>query len=340
MARKKEFKNVASYSSSKKKMLVGEDSCRRQYFYYCYGYWKGWWNKSRPPEGGPRAEQVYNAKHVENRFSWAGKVVHTQAAWGLKTAMEGRQWSREELRNTLLERARNMIDKGLDQARNQHAGNPKYRLQLVEILKNEEFDEDWLREYVRDRIIALTSVDDAWSGLPQNVNLYMRAMNNRQGIVVVEDLVSFEIEDMPVWLSIDLMMRHKRNPLTHGVILDWKTGRFREANEDQLHTYKAWAKSLNWQDVNMFLVHLGEGKTEVIEVSSNEDSVEITRKNVIEYKNILREMLVDGDIERNEPIEEKFTPTTNPQKCRDCAFQFICERDGTKPEDNPTLDDF
>lgn len=326
-----DFRNEVGYSASKRKML---DVCKRRFLYYCYTYWRGWWNRGRPPKD-KRAESAYNSKHVENRWSWSGKVVHAQAAWGLKTAMEGRRWTRENLRNAMLERAANDVTVGLKQAKEQESGNPKYRVQLTEIMRGEEIDEEYVRDRVRNGVLSLTSVDEAWIGLKKSVNLYVRATERRERIVMVEDLVSFQRKGVKVWLSIDLMMRGAINPTEQCVITDWKTGRPRDEDEEQVHLYRTFALDRGWKDATMLLVYLHGDRTRVKHIAPEGDSVAITDAAISEYIERLRPMLIDGDLQKNQPIESKFESTPNHEDCVDCSFQRLCERDGTKPSAGP-----
>lgn len=327
MARR-EFRNQLSYSASKHKML---DACPRRLFYYAYASWGGWWRGKSPPKDR-KSGDVYAAKHYETRFSWAGKVVHRQAEWALKTAMEGRKWTRETLRNRMLERASSEITNGLKQAREQRATNPKYTLRLLEIETGEGVDEEFIRDRVRGRILALTSVDDAWTGLSRNVNLFMRAMNARHKIVSVEDLMSHKVHGVTTWLACDLIMRSSRDPMRRCVIVDWKTGIPRDRDSDQIGQYGLWATSRGWSDAEMILVYLGDGTTKCVHKKIDSSTMDAARSRVKEYANQMRTMLADGDLDRNDPIESKFKPTTDPSRCQSCSFQIVCERDGTKPE--------
>lgn len=321
------FRNELTFSSSKAKM---KDQCERRYFYYSYVSWRGWWNGSKPPKDR-RAEEAYKAKYTDNMKSWAGRIVHGQAEWGLRAAMEGRRFTRENLRNRLMEQARLVLDKGLAEARARTGGSPKHRTILFEAEMEQALDEAWLRARVRSRLMALTGDDSSWHGMKTPVNLYMRAMENRENVVLVEELVQMTVLGVKVYLATDLVMRAAKSPTSHVVVVDWKTGQPRDSDIRQMHYYRAWAQSRGWKDAETILVYLGDGRTIVNRTSLEEDSRSILEGDVQRYLDWIRPKLVDGDIARNEAISDAFEATTDPSVCEDCVFQRMCERDGTKP---------
>ena len=321
------FLNELTFSSSKSKM---RKSCERKYFYYSYVSWRGWWNGKSPPKDR-RAEEAYKAKYTDDMRSWAGRIVHGQAEWGLRAAMEGRRFTRENLRNRLMEQAALVLDRGLSEARSRTGGSPKHRTILLEAEMERALDEEWLRSRVRGRLIALTGEDSTWHGMRTPVNLYMRAMNNRENVVLVEELVQMTVFGVKVYLVTDLVMRAAKSPTTHVAIVDWKTGKPREADVRQMHYYRAWAQSRGWTDAETILVYLGDGRTDVNRQELTGSSMRVLEDDVREYLDWVRPKLVDGDVSRNEPIADAFAPTTDPKVCEDCVFQRMCERDGTKP---------
>jgi hypothetical protein len=329
------FKNEVSYSESAANLL---QSCPRRYYYEKYKSWGGWWHgKNQPPEGGPEAEEAYVAKHVDNIAGWAGSLVHAQADWALKEAMSGAKWeSREVLRNVLLTRASKAIDGGLTQARMQKSGNPKKRLQLIEVDLGLKVDEDWLRDRVSSRVRALTSLGESWTGIAP-VNLFLRAMDHPDRIITVEDLLSYECRGLKVWFKIDLMMRSSKAP-DECVVVDWKTGVRKDSDDQQVHQYASWATD-KWRSVSLLLVYLGDGSTEVVKVACDKaTSREVAESRVEAFKLSLARRLVVGSLTRNEPVPARFEGTDDPRNCLKCPHQRMCERDGTKPASTPRLD--
>ena len=320
------FKNEVSFSPSSKKLL---ERCARQYWYGKYAYWNGWWYGNRPPVS-KTAEEAYTAKHMDTVYSWTGSIVHEVAARTLKAAQTGRPWHRGNLETAMLKEANARITKGLKQARTQKSGNPKKRLQLVEEEFGIAYDERWLRNRVDSRIRSLMSDDDKWNG-PGNVNLFLHALSRADRIVSVEDLFNHIHHATSVYLSIDLMMRSAHDPEHDCVIVDWKTGIPRDEDVLQVGQYGLWARKKQWQNITLLLIYLNEEGVEVRSVVAGESTIAAADEEINIFTDKLATMLVNGDLKKNVPIESKFEPTSDPGNCMRCAFQGMCERDGTKP---------
>ena len=304
-------------------------NCPREYWYTRYRSWNGWWYKSESPP--PRSEAAYVAKFAENVPSWIGSLIHQQAAWALKNASWTSKLDVSALRRKLVDGAVTKIDNGLRQARTQRSGNPKRRIQLVEVENDIEFNEQELRAQVVRLLESLTR--SSWDDGP---NLFLRALSVPDRIVSVEEMESFEVDGTSVHLAIDLLMRAKVDGDKNVVIVDWKTGRRRTGTAGhQATTYAAWAQHVGWQSVSPIFVYLdkngGGASVEIGQDVTPKFALEQIRENVSMFLEDLSPRLIDGDLNRNEAIEEMFEPTTNTRLCDFCRFQKLCSRDGTKP---------
>lgn len=321
------FRNVASYSHSKSKMM---GVCPLMYWRYTYGSWNGWWRSSKPPKN-ERAGEMYAAKHIESVPIWRGKLVHVAAERALKASMEGRKWSDNDgIRHFMLQRTRSMFGRQMDQALYQKTGSPKHRLILAELVRDDivDFDEVW--QSVESRINALTASDESWSGLNVPMNLFTRAINQPKRIVLVEDLVSFQHAGLTVWLATDLIMRSPKDN-RRCVIVDWKTGKKRKIDRMQMEVYGAWCTSKGWTSADGVIAYVGEDGVEVDYFEITEEMTSDANDRIEMFAEDLKDRLVNGDLERNEPILDKFESTDNPYYCGSCMFADICEREGTKP---------
>jgi CRISPR/Cas system-associated exonuclease Cas4 (RecB family) len=321
-----EIKNEVSFSASREKML---SRCDRQYWYHVYRSWKGWWADGNPPES-KEAESAYSAKFIDSASSLSGRVVHECAAWGLRRAIEGKAWTREELRAALTSRASKALDKALKAAKARANGNPKKTTRLLEIEMGLDWDEDELRDRTRSRLDALTSDDGAWVGDVEGANLYTRAAGRPERIIIVDELLSYKVDGRTVYIAADLIMKAKEP--RGAVVVDWKTGRPRDADEAQIVHYGAWAAAREFASVSMILAYLEEASVRSVAVGYPiEEARRMSTDRVRSFFERLSERLVDGDLDRNEPIEERFVPTADLSECARCPFQRICERDGAKP---------
>lgn len=318
------FKNVASYSHSKAKMM---GLCPLSYWRYTYGSWNGWWNRSRPPKD-PVAGSMYEAKHVESEASWRGKLVHTACERALKASMGGRRFGGPDgVKKFMLQRTEQMFERQWQQATQQKTGSPKHRLILRDV---DDINPDHVWSFVQKRIEVLCGPDELWTGMERNVNLFMRAVEQPKRIVLVEDLVSFQHAGLKVWLATDLIMRSNKGN-RRCVIVDWKTGKKRKTDRLQMETYGAWCATRGWAESEAVIVYVGEDQVEVDNFEITFEMSEFARDRIEMFAEDLRDRLVDGDLERNEPIREKFEATNNPVNCHTCPFNDICEREGTKP---------
>lgn len=321
-----ELRNEASFSSSRARIL---NECGRAYWYQVYASWKGWWSDGVPPES-KEAESAYWAKHQDTAPALSGRIVHEAAAWGLECMIEGRDWSREELRGALTSRAKSRLDIALKAAREKTGSNPKKTTRLVEIENGMEWSEEELRDRTRDRLIALTSDNDTWTGDLENENLYLRACSRPERIISVDKMLQYRHDGVLVFIAADLMMKSAKGRGV--VIIDWKTGKPQQKDEDQIIHYAAWAAEREFEFATMLLVYLEDGKAKTVAIGyPMEEARRLAVQAIDNFTTDLRKRLVDGDLIKNTPIESEFKPTADVSSCRTCSFQKICERDGTKP---------
>jgi len=319
-----DFKNELSFSASAAKML---NRCALLYWRQKYGSWGGWWSRGQPPTSD-EARDMYEAKHSDNLPSLAGGIVHNVAKRYLVMAMEGKQWERETLRNAMLQSAAVEVDRAMKQAtRKPWRGNPKKVTRLVEVECGEKLDEEWLRERIRTRILALTSLDDAWSN---GKNVFLSLVSRPKLLYTVEDLLRDDVHGITAYMMIDASIRSASGGV---IIIDWKTGARRDEDLRQIAQYAAWAQSQGWESIRVLLVYLGDGKTDVVEPPDIDIPAMVAEAHadVKNYLDNVRPRLVNGDLSLNRPIEGAFPATTDPDDCNLCTYRHICEREGTKP---------
>lgn len=332
-----DLKNTVRFSASREATL---DECERKFYYAVYLAHGGWWSRDRRPE--PRRAEAYQLCHLTTEVDLVGTLVHSFAEWALNQARRDgdflRRWGgREGIRDYMVNTADIKITEMLAQARSDVYGNPKEWTQLLSIKLGKQTNETWLRARVRSRLEALMAPDALWNnGNKPRINLLMRALAHHEGIVHVDELIRWTtpISGFPVesFLKHDLVMRNDRDP-SACVIIDWMIGCVKDDEEDPLDFYAAWAINNGWKRVDIALVTPSEGVTEVLWMTPDlAESANRAKFRMMSFIDKLRERLVDGDLEKNEPIEDRFVPTTDKIKCRRCQFQLLCERDGTKPK--------
>lgn len=327
-----DFRNDVCFSPSREKLLA---VCPRRFFYAVYLMWGGWYNGDRYDD--PRCKRAYELKNVNTEAEWAGKIVHDRAQWALDQARKRTDFVNEwggldKVRKTAQQQATRVIDEGLRQARTGLRGSPKRWVQLSSIVNGGAAEEEWIKDRVKRRIDGLFGPDELWTdGEGKHVNVMARALAKPKKIVHVEELIEWRVGAVKCFLKHDLVMRGV-DP-TNAVIIDWKTGIDKSVDEEQLDFYASWAISNGWKSATTGIAHLEHGRTvsmrwvEADPTNSNRR----TAARVADFIDALKARLVDGNTERNEPIEARFESTSDPANCYVCPFAVMCEREGTKP---------
>jgi PD-(D/E)XK nuclease superfamily len=322
-----DLKNELTFSASREKQL---DRCALLVFRQSYQSWGGWWRGQRPPDT-PTAEEAYKLKNAESAASYSGKLVHEAAAWTLKATMEGRKFELIQLRNTLMQRAAEQLDATIKRTREGGVRDPKRNPVLYDFTDDRE---EWLRERTRDRIIALTADGDAWSGDLSAFNPFTSAIQRREKIAAVEQTVSFTVAGVKVFLQIDAMLIGKSRDANdrHVVIIDWKTGRPKIEDREQVELYGFYTRSKQWNRVTAVLAYLNDGGTgETTLVPEQDDWESVVTARVERFRERMASMLADGDLVKNVPIRDRFTPTSDHRNCVACPFKGMCVRDKIEP---------
>ena len=146
-------------------------------------------------------------------------------------------------------------------------------------------------------------------------------------IVSVEELESFLVDGVKVWVKLDLAMRGKDDGSV--VIVDWKTGQHHAAEDIalQLGVYglygaRAWdlrpdqivALDVNLRDESM-TTHPIDAATLVEVEAYIQASIDAMRAAL-------------DDVPTNTASEERFPLTSDLWKCRRCRFRGACGREG------------
>lgn len=309
----------AFFSLSRARML---EECPRQFWYTVYGGENGWWFRNRPP-ASPRAEKLYQVRKTHTTVPVAiGLVAHSVMAWGIRSAAEfPGEMDRGVIRSRLTVRAAREI-----------SGFVKTAV----FIDQEDDPEELLRDGVRSAIMAATSDDTGWTGDLNGSNLYLRALSRPQKIMLCDEMVSFVVISevygpVTVWISPDVVIRGDEPK--SAVVIDWKTGSESLRHHDQIAVYMAWCATREWSHVKGFVSYLrGERGAEVQRTTASlQEASRSTADRVDVFMGQLAPRLVGRDLFRNEAVESKFEPTTNPSTCRGCFFASQCQKDGTKP---------
>ena len=168
------------------------------------------------------------------------------------------------------------------------------------------------------------------------VNIVMRSLKNffrsetlrralevgRERWLALEDLVSFHVGDVEVFLRMDLAYRDHDGRV---VIVDWKTGRNEgRFNEVQVAGYALYAAEQGWvqepEEISTELNYLVIPKA--VRRSVNGRKIEDARRFILKSAGNMKALLLDplGNVARL----EDFPMVERPSLCRRCNFRRLC----------------
>lgn len=307
------LRNELVWSTSRGRTFA---DCRRRYYYNYYGSWGGW-------ERGAdeRTREIYALKQLSARFLWAGGVVHDEIARILRKIRDGGEPPEpEQVVDDVVWKMRREFKESRDVEGDAFRSDPKRTFRLME----HEYDlqirpERWVE--TRDSVMRClrnffrSEAYETLRGLERESWLY------------VEDPASgperTKIGDLEVYAIPDCAFRDEAGTVH---VIDWKTGRKKGANWDQLALYALFAEdrwnvpatSVKAREVNLY--HGTETEHQL-----EDHLLDRLREKIRASLDEMHSMLVDGDAERNEPLEEEaFDLAEDTSICRWCFFQGVC----------------
>jgi hypothetical protein len=140
--------------------------------------------------------------------------------------------------------------------------------------------------------------------------------------LTVEDLVSFDVGGVPVFLRMDLAYRDREGRV---VIVDWKTGRGEgRFSEVQLAGYALYASEQGWaaspEEIQTELAYLAIPR--YVRRSVDRRKVDNARRFIEKSAGTMRALLLDPLA--NLARLEDFPMVERPQLCRRCNFRRLC----------------
>lgn len=275
-------------------------SCRRRYYYAYYA--------------ALADEEIRRLKRLSALPMWAGSVVHDTIEWFLKN--HDALPSPEE-QDALVRR---VVHAGMaSDWRESELGSLRFRL------FEHEYDVAVDKE---DKRLAVNTVMRSLRNFFRSETLRQALDVGRDRWLALEDLVSFHVGDVEVFLRMDLAFRDREGRV---VIVDWKTGR-REGrfNEIQIAGYALYATEQGWaaspEEIATELNYLVIPKAARRAVTGKK--VEHARSFIRKSAGNMKALLVDpvGNLARL----EDFPMIDRPSVCRRCNFRKLCF---PRPED-------
>ena len=285
-------------------------SCKRRYYYSYYG-------SLDDPE-------IHRLKKLSALPLWAGSVVHDNIEAFLRA--NDRLPSRDDQEAFI----RSVVHSGmLNDWRASELGPPPAagpepgletdRRQLPFRLFEHEYQIPVEQE---DKRLAVNIVMRSLKHFFKSDTLQRALEVGRERFLALEDLVSFHVGEVEVFLRMDLAYRDHDGRV---VIVDWKTGRNEgRFNEMQVAGYALYATERAWvgepEQISTELSYLVIPKT--IRRSVNRKAIENARSFILKSAGTMKALLVDPL--HNLARLEDFPMIDRPQVCRRCNFRRLC----------------
>jgi hypothetical protein len=270
------------------------NSCRRKYFYSYYL--------------APDDPEIHRLKKLSALPLWAGSVVHE--------TIEGFLKARDTLPSEAEQQAivhAAVHERLLGDWRDSEAASLRFRLFEHEYATTVEAE---------DKKIVVGTVMRSLRNFFKSPVLQEALAVGRSQWLTVEDLVSFEVGGVPVFLRMDLAFRDGQGRV---VIVDWKTGRGEgRFNEIQLAGYALYAARQGWaasaEEIQTELAYLAIPRYVRRRVDGRK--LEHARAFIEKSAERMKGLLVDPVL--NLGRLEDFPMIDRPTMCRRCNFRRLC----------------
>jgi CRISPR/Cas system-associated exonuclease Cas4 (RecB family) len=299
----RELVNEFSWSKSRHGKF---EECRRLYWFTYYGSWGGW------KENAPReAREAYILKNLSSRQQWAGKVVHDAIRDALALARDGAAPTLEVLVRQARDRMREDFRRS---RRGDYRDAPKKVVGLIEHeLETPIADEEWKANWQNAEACLAGFHGSSWLSKARGLS--------RERWLPIDEIDSFLLDGVKVFAGPDFAFREGDG----AVLVDWKTGRPRDEDREQLQGYALYAAE-KWrvrpEAVIARLVYLGKG--EDVDVPVDAAALDGFRAFFRKSVSRMKERLVDAG--KNLARKEDFPMAEDLLRCRDCAFRRECGR--------------
>lgn len=269
-------------------------SCQRKYFYSYYA--------------AGEDEEIRRLKKLSALPLWAGSVVHERIETFLKThdAIPGPAAQEAWIRDT--------IHTGmLSDWRESEAGSLRFRL----------FEHEYqVPVEAEDKKIVVGTVMRSLRNFFKSPTLESAFQAGKDQWLSIEDLVSFDVGGVQVFLRMDLAYRNRAGKV---IIVDWKTGRSEgRFNDIQVAGYALYASHQGWasspEEIETELAYLALPKY----VRKSVDSARLEHAHAFIEKSAgkMKSLLLDPIANLGQL--EDFARIDRPQICRRCNYRKLC----------------
>lgn len=269
-------------------------SCRRRYYYSYYA-------AAEDPE-------IQRLKRLSALPMWAGNVVHETIEEILKTREAIPSATEQE---AIVHAA--VHSRMLGEWRESEAGSLRFRL----------FEHEYQTPVEpEDKKILVGIVMRSLRHFFKSDLLRELYAAGRERWLTVEDLVSFEVAGVNVYLRMDVAFRDREGRV---VIVDWKTGRGEgRFNEVQLAGYALYAAQAGWvgspEEIQTQLAYLVIPR--YVQRQVDQKRLDLAKAFIQKSAGTMKSLLLDP--QQNLARLEDFPMCDRPQLCRRCNFRRLC----------------
>ena len=280
-------------------------TCRRRYFYSYYV--------------APDDPEVHRLKKLSALPLWAGSVVHET----IEEFLKARDALPSETEQQAMVHAA-VHGRLLSDWRESEASSLRFRL----------FEHEYATPVEpEDKKIVVGTVMRSLRNFFKSPVLQEALAVGRSQWLTVEDLVSFEVGGVPVFLRMDLAFRDRQGRV---VIVDWKTGRGEgRFSEIQLAGYALYAARQGWvkspEEIQTELAYLAIPR--YVRRSVDGRKLDHARAFIEKSASRMKALLIDPAL--NLGRLEDFPMIDRPQACRRCNFRRLCFPPAVAVEDQP-----
>jgi hypothetical protein len=269
-------------------------TCRRRYYYSYYASLED--------------DEIRRLKRLSALPLWAGGIVHDTIESFLRS---NDVLPPAEEQEALV---RSVVHSGMvSDWRESEAGSRRFRL----------FEHEYgIPVEQEDKRLAVTTVMRSLRNFFRTETLRHALEAGRARWLALEDLVSFHVGDIEVFLRMDLAYRERDGRV---VIVDWKTGRGEgRFNEIQVAGYALYATERGWvgdpEEISTELSYLVIPKA--VRRGVTKKMIEHARRFIARSAGDMKALLLDPA--ENLARLEDFPMIDRPQVCRRCNFRRLC----------------
>lgn len=306
-----------SWSTSRARTF---DSCRRKYYHDYYLSWLGWGRNA-----DPERRRAYLLKKMTRMPMFAGDIVHRAIAEWFARRDQGLAWSAEEA----VAWAVGELRRGYKESRDGGwKARPAKSVRLAEhhyaeprIDESDGSAGDYGRRYV-ERIQACIAsfFEDPALGAVRD--------SEPADWLACEEMSTFELFDTKVFAVPDFAYLDRAGDDERVRIVDWKTGKPRDADRFQLEVYAFYARgrwNVDPENTTAVDVYLLDRSTS--EVRVNGDVLEAALGRIEASLAEMKAVHFDADRSVGDPeafpmVDESEAPRT----CSSCNYRELCGR--------------